>query len=245
MGVEMKGIWWRLSLLGFVGVASIVLIPLERLVSAPIDPMLLRLLSTIQPAVLTLALAGLGAWAAPKVGLDAPAVRAWAERRSVMPILRGQLPAALAVGLAVAAIILGYNELLRVQGLSEQLSRLEAPLLTRLLYGGITEEILTRWGLMSFFVWAAWRLGGRGEPVPSWCYWAGAAVAALLFAVGHLPLLNHLLADPPAWLLAAVLTGNAVPGLLFGWLYWRRGLEAAMIAHAFAHLAAATVTAIA
>ena len=32
------------------------------------------------------------------------------------------------------------------------------------------------------------------------------------------------------------LAGNFIPGMLFGWLYWRRGLEAAMIAHALAHL---------
>jgi membrane protease YdiL (CAAX protease family) len=29
---------------------------------------------------------------------------------------------------------------------------------------------------------------------------------------------------------------NAVVGVLFGWLYWRRSLEAAMVAHAAFHL---------
>lgn len=221
----MKKMWWRLSLLGLIGVTSLLLLPVERLVSAPIDPMLLRLLLTIQPGLLTLGAAALGAWAAPKVGLDAPAVRAWAERRPVLPVLRGQLAPAVAVGMAVAAIIVGYGELLRAEGLSDQMSRLEAPLVTRLLYGGVTEEVLTRWGLMSFFVWGAWRLSRRGAAVPDWCHWAGALAAASLFAAGHLPLLNRLMADAPDWLVAAVLIGNAVPGLLFGWLYWRRGLE--------------------
>jgi hypothetical protein len=33
-----------------------------------------------------------------------------------------------------------------------------------------------------------------------------------------------------------IVAANALPGLLFGWLFWRRGLEAAMGAHALAHL---------
>jgi membrane protease YdiL (CAAX protease family) len=46
--------------------------------------------------------------------------------------------------------------------------------------------------------------------------------------------------DPPRTLVAMVLVGNSLPGMLFGWLFWRRGLEAAMIAHALAHLFAVT-----
>ncbi|HZF93435.1 MAG TPA: CPBP family glutamic-type intramembrane protease [Allosphingosinicella sp.] len=237
----MKTIWWRLSLLGLAGVASLLLMPLERLVAVPIDPMLLRLISAVQPALLTVAAAALGAWAAPKVGLDAPAVRAWAEGRPVLPVLRGRLAMALAVGALAGVMILGFGELLRVQGLGQQMARMEVPLVTRLLYGGVTEEVLTRWGLMSLFVWSAWRLAGRGAAVAAWCYWAGGLAAALLFAAGHLPMLSLLVADPPGWLVAAILVGNTVPGLLFGWLYWRRGLEAAMIAHGFAHLTAGLV----
>jgi membrane protease YdiL (CAAX protease family) len=29
---------------------------------------------------------------------------------------------------------------------------------------------------------------------------------------------------------------NAIGGIVFGWLYWRRSLEAAMVAHASAHV---------
>lgn len=40
------------------------------------------------------------------------------------------------------------------------------PLLTRLLYGGITEELLLRWGLMTLVVWAACRIFQRGRGTP-------------------------------------------------------------------------------
>jgi membrane protease YdiL (CAAX protease family) len=35
---------------------------------------------------------------------------------------------------------------------------------------------------------------------------------------------------------------NAAFGLLFGWLYWRHGLESAMIAHAMTHLVSYVAT---
>ena len=232
----MFGIWWRLSLLGLIGVASMLLAPLEQLVPLAMPPMAVRLLALIQPGIFVLAFAALGAWAAPKVGLDAPVVRAWAERRPVLEPLWRQMPAAALAGLAVAAILVGFGTILAGQAVGGPLLAFDVPLPAKLLYGGIVEELLLRWGLMSFFVWAAWRLGGGRVAVPAWCVWTGLTLAALLFAAGHLPVLYMLLPDPPSWLIALVLVGNALPGLLFGWLYWRRGLEAAMIAHALAHL---------
>jgi hypothetical protein len=65
----------------------------------------------------------------------------------------------------------------------------EIPLVSKLLYGGIVEELLLRWSLMSLLVWVAWRLAGRPAPVPGWVYGIGLVASALLFAVGHLPAL--------------------------------------------------------
>ena len=108
----------------------------------------------------------------------------------------------------------------------------------------MAEELHTRWGLMTRFVGIAWKVSGRRRLVPSWTYWVGAIIAPLLFAAGHLPLLFTLMPSPPVKMLLAVLAGNAIPGVLLGWLYWKRGLEAAMIAHALAHLIATLVAAL-
>ena len=232
----MLAMWWRLALLGAIGTASLILAPLERLVQIPIDPLALRLLSTIQPTILMLLMAALGLWLAPKVGFDAPVVRAWAKRERLWPALRPQLVPAMLAGLAVAVLLVAFWTYVRVQPAAVPLLGLEMPLLTRLLYGGIVEELLLRWGIMSLFVWLIWRATGARRPVPSWCIWGGLGAAALLFAAGHLPVLHLLIPDPPASLIVLVLVANALPGMLFGWLFWRRGLEAAMGAHALAHL---------
>ena len=64
-------------------------------------------------------------------------------------------------------------------------------------------------------------------------------LAALLFAAGHVPNLLMEVDMPPSWMIPAVLAANSVVGLICGWLFVRRGLEAAMIAHGSAHLISA------
>lgn len=78
--------------------------------------------------------------------------------------------------------------------------------------------------------------------MPAGFYWIAIALAALLFAAGHIPLLLAISQQPPAWLVGTVIIGNAGPGILFGWLFWKRGLEAAIIAHGLAHILATLVS---
>ena len=57
-----------------------------------------------------------------------------------------------------------------------------------------------------------------------------------------MPLLIVISPNPQPWLVAAVLLGNAIPGVLFGWLFWKKGIEAAMLAHILAHLISSALT---
>lgn len=235
----MIAMWWRLTLLGLIGSASLALVDFSQFTQfgeSPVDPLLLRLLAVLQPAVLVALCVALGMWAAPRVGFDAPAVRAWAERRPAWPALRPQFAPAAWGGLAIAVMLVGFWSVVRSQAFAAPVTAFELPLATKLLYGGIVEELLLRWGVMSLFVWIAWRLGGGARPVPAWPIWTGLIASSMLFAAGHLPVLFVLLPDAPAWFVGFALTGNFIPGMVFGWLFWRRGLEAAMIAHALAHL---------
>lgn len=236
----------RLMLLGSIGIASLLLVPLERVIPISLPALVVRLLGTIQPAILMIALTALGAWLAPKAGLDAPLVRAWTQKRPIMPILRHQISAAVLAGFLMAAVILLYDAFYAPQLVtrdSPPAASLELPLITGILYGGIVEELMLRWGVMSLLVWLVWKASRAGGTIPSWCYWLGIALAALLFAAGHLPLLFSLQGSPSVELVAAIVIGNSIGGMLFGWLFWRRGLEAAMMAHALAHVFAAAATA--
>jgi len=111
------------------------------------------------------------------------------------------------------------------------------PLPTRLLYGGITEELLLRWGLMTLLVWVAWRLLQKGQNSPKPMYFMGPIlISSVVFGVGHLPIAFMLLPEATLALTVYVIVANSIFGLIAGYLYWRKGLESAMIAHMLAHV---------
>ena len=113
------------------------------------------------------------------------------------------------------------------------------PLAVKLLYGGITEELLMRWGVMTLLLWLGWRLLQRGQGRPGKGLVALAVLlSALLFAVGHLPAAQAMAGVLTMPVVAFVLVGNTVFGLVAGGLFARHGLEAAIIAHVLAHLLA-------
>ena len=216
--------WQVLTIGGLLGVASLWLVPFEALLPEIDFTSELRLLSLIQPAVLTLIAVFVGQYLAPKVGLGAPLVDAVLAGGTVTAALRRILPLASLAGGASALIIVAFgafvaSEIGRASSLGARLGAFEMPLLTKLLYGGITEELLTRWGLVSLFAWLGWRLGGRPDCPKNSIFWIAIGGSALLFALGHLPLLMLITPNPQLWLVAAVLLGNAIPGILFGWLF--------------------------
>lgn len=231
----MRRLGLALWALGMVAVLSLLLAPLEALMPAgfEMDPMAFRALALINPLVLTSLAVLIGCWAAPKLGLDAPLVRALLDRRGAGVVLRRQAGPALLGGIASAAVVLIYGALTAdwFAG-NAAVAAFEMPLVTKLLYGGVVEELMLRWGVMSLIAWIAWKLSrSRGAAL-----WTAVLIAALLFALGHLPALYALVPEAPGGLVAPVIVANAVPGVICGLLFWRRGLEAAMVAHALAHL---------
>jgi len=94
-----------------------------------------------------------------------------------------------------------------------------------------------RWGLMSLLARIGARLLDRslGAPSPRVTL-ASIVVVTLIFAAGHLPAAATM-GPLGVAAIARVLLLNSVAGLLFGWLFWRRSLEAAMVAHASVHVA--------
>ena len=106
-------------------------------------------------------------------------------------------------------------------------------LAVRFLYGGFTEEIIVRFGIMTFIIWLTYRLFKLLKPV---VYWIGILISSLIFALLHLPLLFALISDPSTSIISYIILANTLGGIVFGWLYWKRGLEMAMLAHMMTHV---------
>jgi hypothetical protein len=111
-----------------------------------------------------------------------------------------------------------------------------ADLVTGVTYGGITEELMLRWGFMSVVACGVRGLTGRGSaPIAPAKMWSAILLAAIVFGIGHLPAV-HTLVPLTAVIVTRTVLLNALAGVAFGWLFWRRGLEVAMVAHASTHL---------
>ncbi|SES31654.1 CAAX protease self-immunity [Vreelandella subterranea] len=234
-----------LFLAGILGVVALTVTVLPQVLgdaSLPLPLWLVLAASIAQSGLLVALVVWLGVLLAPKVGLSAPAFEAAVTRQPVAAALRPQLFPGLLCGL------LGGLGLFAIGGYAPaELADVEqpftVPLVARVLYGGITEELLLRWGLMTVLVWMAWRLLQRRKGTPQIVYiWFAIVVSALLFGAGHLPAAAAQVGELTADLAVFVVGANAVFGVLFGYLFWRYGLEAAIVAHAFAHMVSHVVS---
>jgi hypothetical protein len=259
-----------LWLVGLVGVLSILLIDLTALIAAVPLPegsvppelppaALLKLLSIIQPTVLMTLAVALGCWLAPKVGLHAPAFEALAASginaffEKLKPQIVPGLIAGVAGGVGIVAAWAIAKPFLTAEFIL-QAERFNAllPAAVRFLYGGLAEEILLRWGLMTLLVWAGSRIaalfvrrnnvdgeiasGSMNVRPSSAIFISAIIISAVVFGIGHLPVASLLAGGLTLPLVIYVISANSLFGIIAGFLYWRRGLEAAMIAHMFAHV---------
>lgn len=98
-------------------------------------------------------------------------------------------------------------------------------------YGGIGEEVLLRLFLMTFFVWVTFKIKKTSEGKPTtYGIWIAIILSSIIFGLGHLPITGGLAAITPIIVIRAIVL-NGIGGLVFGWLYWKKGLESAMISH--------------
>lgn len=238
--------------LGFIGVLALIPLIIRQVDALPPETLpqskpVLILLSLLNPLILLALGVAIGTLLAHQVGLRSLIAEKVRTGAAIWPQLRPQLVTAFVIGLVFAGAVLGLDALLNpfagtelanaaAAGEPATIGALLSQLALGILYGGITEELLLRWGVMTLLVWLGWRVvqRGRGAPHPA-LVWSAIVLAALLFGLGHLPAMASLVALTPLIIFRTVLL-NALGGLIFGWLYWRRSLEVAMVAHAAGHV---------
>lgn len=252
-----KRLFLVLFVAGFIGVASFLLVDLAALVAlfpvqvgldTPVITPAIKLLSVVQPTILVLVAVSIGVVLAQRVGLSAPVAEALAAGRPVVPALKPQIvPGILGAVVGGVAILLSAA-VFKPFVSTEILERISSftrllPLPTRFLYGGITEEVLMRWGLMTLLVWIVWRVFQRRLDKPSTISFVVAIlVSSFVFGLGHLPVAILLLGGATTAIVLFVIVANSAFGIVAGYLYWKHGLESAMIAHVLGHVALATAS---
>lgn len=248
----LKRINWRIFAIllaaGLLGVLAITPLMLDLIESrafgqTPVPDIPLPLviaLALLQNGILLALIIVIGMILSERIGLQMPLIRAWAQGEHP-PNLKAIVLPGMLVGAAVGAVLVGVEALFFLRHLPEALHPwFEVPLWKRLLagilYGGITEELLMRLFLVSLAAWllGRWLKTPAGMP-SSGAFWAAIILVAILFGLGHLPT-TAAITPLTQVLVVRALVLNGVAGIAFGYLYWRHGLEAAMVGHMSAHL---------
>lgn len=105
------------------------------------------------------------------------------------------------------------------------------------LYGGIIEELMLRFFMMSLLAFILWKVFCRREQTPpTWVLICANVIAAILFAAGHLPATIQVFGTLTPMILFRCFLLNGAFGLFFGRLYRQYGIAYAMMAHATLHI---------
>lgn len=237
--------WLTLTAAGLVGVASLAPYVRDTLLALlpgppPLPVPAIVALALLQSAVVTAALTALGVFAAPRVGFSSRVLRHFRgdAQRPWRPELRAALVAAVLVGLGMVAADFAFLGVLGedLRAVWNAAPRTLALTLQGVLYGGVTEELWIRFGILSGLVWLVWRvLSHREDPPPPALVASVVVVTAVVFALGHLPALAAVTSVDAPWVARSLLL-NGIPGIVFGYLFVRYSLEAAMLAHVGTHL---------
>jgi membrane protease YdiL (CAAX protease family) len=197
----------------------------EILEQAGITPPMLLLVSVIQGGIVFGLAIFFGLILAEKTGFKLPLLTSWIEKRKIkysrtfwISVLLG-----ISVGLAIFLIdkfIFNQAIILKTtwwQGLLASF------------YGGIAEEILMRLFLVSLLVFIMMKLTKRKQK-SSTIVWIAIILVSVIFGIGHLPI-TAAVSPLTTWIVFRAILLNGIGGVVFGFLYWKKGLESAIIAH--------------
>jgi|WetSurMetagenome_2_1015567.scaffolds.fasta_scaffold308852_1 hypothetical protein len=179
----------------------------------------------LQSLIVTAILAAIGAYLSPRIGFRAYLVSVHLKEKIFWVTLKKQFYFGVPIGLigAMLACLIAPEFISYVS---------KIPLLARVFYGGLTEEVAMRWCIMTGIVWVLWRIFQKGSGSPkSVLMYSSILLNQIVFASGHIPALKTAGVINLYWCVFTIF----LVSLPWGWLYWKRGLEAAMIAHASFH----------
>lgn len=230
-----------LFVMGLLGVFTMltVTIPLDNLpkeVVEKISPQTLKYLVLINPAILLLIVVIIGTLLYDKVGFSVPTISSILKIEQPKIKFIEQIKYGIILGL-ISGILITLISIIFRSSLPQEFidlgNKIKITVIARFIYGGFTEELLMRFGFMTLVVWIVSKVTNN---LVNSTYWIGIILASILFGLGHFPVVFNTVPNPTITLLTYVLIGNSIAGLFFGWLYWRKGLEAAFIGHIFAHV---------
>ena len=169
-----------------------------------------------------------------RVGFNLPILEGWLEGKEIGNYLKSILGISIGLGVLSGILIILLSFLFTPVSSIFQNAEISVPIWKGFLasfYGGIGEEILLRLFLMTLVVWIIFKIKKTADGKPTDIgIWLAIIITAVIFGLGHLPITGTITSITPLIIVRAILL-NGVGGIIFGWLYWKKGLESAMIGH--------------
>jgi membrane protease YdiL (CAAX protease family) len=247
---------WGASVIGIVLVLPYGLAMIPANLSSKLPPLhVLVPLQVAQGAIFLGLLTLAGLFFANRIGLSAPILEAWIEGQGIRTRLNSILAPSVLIGVLGTLLILAlelavFQPAIRHENPTSASALslwIQPPAWKGLLasfYGGIDEEILLRLFALSLFAWLGRFVHRKPDGRPSVSVlWVANIIAAVLFGLGHLPMTSIMVPLTPLIIVRAVVL-NGLLGIGFGYLYFTRGLESAMLSHFSADLLLHVVLAI-
>jgi len=235
---------WIASIIGVVAI-----IPYSLTLQAPVLkdlPISLAVLLPIQigenAAIFAVAVAA-GLFFASRIGLGAPILEAYLARQKVTARVKAILVPSIILGILASLVVIGLDVIVFGPALVAELGKTAEVLsqpsvhppawqgLLASFYGGIDEEIVMRLFLLSLLAFLGKFVSHTADGRPTLAVlWIANIITAVLFGLGHLPATGALLPITPLLVARAVVL-SGLAGIAFGYLYWTRGLESAILSH--------------
>ena len=235
---------WIASVIGIVLVLPYGYAMIPPPLSSRLPPLYLLIPLQVAQGAIFLGLLTLGGlFFANRTGLSAPILEAWIEGQGIRARIKGILLPSILVGAVGTLLILALELWVFQPSIRHQNPASASALslwthqpaawkgLLASFYGAIDEEILLRLFALSLFAWLGRFVQRKPDGRPSVSVlWVANIIAALLFGLGHLPMTSALVPLTPLIVVRAVVL-NGLLGIAFGYLYFTRGLESAMLSH--------------
>jgi|TARA_B100000959_G_C14732589_1_gene521656 membrane protease YdiL (CAAX protease family) len=215
---------WILSILGFIAILPSV----NKLFLGNIDSMPSTSLIMAQAIITTGIYATIGSLLAPKVGFNPPIISYILNKQKINPPIKKQIYHSTIIG--------GIGSVLMFFGSAEFATYInQFSITSRIIGAGLYEELMARWFLMTFLIWLFWFIFNRKSPYPNnIIIWLGLIISNLFFIVGHYPGVSMSISDNISIL--NMFFWMFIITLPWGWLFWKYGIESAIIAHSAFHV---------
>ncbi|MCL2208674.1 MAG: CPBP family intramembrane metalloprotease [Treponema sp.] len=245
-----KLINWKLFfiLLALSVMASVLVIPYQLAITSiqiKVSPLLVVLSAILNSLIIFAVAVFFGLFFSKKIGMGMPILEGILQKVNKTKEFKLMLPLSIGLGvfagILIIALSIPFNRLIPEFQNMEVLAPVWKGFLASF-YGGIAEEVLLRLFIVSLLVWITFKIKKSKDGNPTiFGIWLSIILVAILFGIGHLPATAQI-AKLTVIVITRAVVLNGIGGVIFGWLYWKKGLESAIIAHFSADIVLHVIT---